>query len=77
MRSKTTKKYLDACAAEHGITIKQMTEIAEAPFRFTAEVFRQGNRETMDFSSVRIMYFGRFAVKPGRLKHFKEKNERS
>jgi nucleoid DNA-binding protein len=74
MRTKVTKKYLEDVAKEQGITLSQMQEIVEAPFKFTSEVFSKGNRETMEFDSVRLMYFGVFKVKEGRKKRFKQIN---
>lgn len=76
MRSKTTRKYLEDIAKELNITVAQAQEIAEAPFQFVAKVFKEGDRTAMNFNSVRIMYFGRFMVKKGRVEHFKKINDR-
>ena len=74
MRSKRTKTHLEELAKKYNITVSQMEEIAEAPFRFFVEVASEGNRRTMVFHSVRIIKWGLFSVKEGRKEHFKKIN---
>ena len=68
---------MEKTANEFGLKMEQMQEIAEAPFRFTAQVMSDGNRKLLDFKSVRIMYWGKFLVKEGRKKLFQKINDRS
>lgn len=74
MRSKRTKEHLERIAKKYNITLIQMEKITEAPFRFFVEVASEGNRQTMEFDSVRILKWGIFSVKEGRKKHFEKIN---
>jgi hypothetical protein len=74
MRSRRTKTHLEELARKYNIKVSQMEEIAEAPFRFFVQIASEGDREQMNFDSVRIMGFGLFSVKEGRKQHFKKIN---
>lgn len=75
MRSRRTKTHLEELARKYNIRVSQMEEIAEAPFRFFAQIASEGDRKQMNFDSVRIIGFGLFSVKEGRKKHFKKLND--
>lgn len=72
MRSKKTEEHLVKLAKKHGITLSQMREIAEAPFRLLLKVTAESDRENLIFDSLRIINWGLFSVKKGRLEHFKK-----
>ena len=76
MRTKRTRGYIQEVAKNHGVSDAQVERIVESFFRFTAEVMKEGNVQTMDFSDVRIMKWGVFRVKEGRKKFFRELNEK-
>lgn len=75
MRTKRTKRYIDETAKEHGLRSPQVQEVAESMFRFASQIMSEGNRNIMDFGEVRLMGWGVFKVKPGRLAFFKKLND--
>lgn len=70
MRTKRTKGYIDEVARKHGLRSSQVQEVAESMFRFTSQIMTEGNRNIMDFGEVRLMGWGVFKVKEGRIKFF-------
>lgn len=76
MRSKNTKNHLETISKKYGIKYSQMQEIAECPFRFFTQIAGEGDKETLNFDSVRIINWGLFSVKEGRKKFLKECNEK-
>lgn len=70
MRTKRTKEYIDEVARKHGLRSSQVQEVAESMFRFTSQIMTEGNRNIMDFGEVRLMGWGVFKVKEGRIKFF-------
>lgn len=71
MRSKKTRTHLENLAKKHGLRLSQVEEIVEAPFRFFVQVASEGNKEKLNFGSVRIIKWGLFSVKEGRKEYFK------
>lgn len=55
------ERVIDELAKKYKLPKVVIREIVESPFRFTAEIMRKG-----DFESVHLLYLGKFAVKPGR-----------
>lgn len=75
MRTKKTKEHISKLAKKYNLPVSTVEEIVETPFRFTAEVMKEGNPKTMDFGQVRLMKWGVFKVKEGRKKFFKRLND--
>lgn len=77
MRSKKTEEHLVRIAKKYNISVNQMREIAEAPFRLLLKITSESDRDNLIFDSLRIINWGVFAVKKGRLEHFKKlKNDK-
>lgn len=55
---------------KHGINKTIIKEVAEYPLRFVINTMRKG-----DYENVRVKYYGMFAVKPNKVKYYKEKKE--
>jgi len=72
MRSKTTKTHLEQLAKKYGLRLSQVEEIVEAPFKFFVQIAKEGNKEKLEFDSVRIIKWGLFSVKKGRKEFFKK-----
>jgi len=62
---------------EQDIPRDKIREAVKHQFSRTAELMASGNRETGDFPSVRLPYFGKFYVKEKRWKHLQESNNDS
>lgn len=77
MRTKRTRGYIQEVARDHNVSDTQVEKVVESFFRFTAEVMKEGNPQTMDFSDIRIMKWGVFRVKEGRKKFFRKLNEKN
>ena len=71
MRTRKNKLRIAEIAKQHNITYDQAEEIIESVFRFTADTMKEGNKQTLDFSHVRIIKWGVFKVKPGRREFLK------
>ena len=56
-------------ATKYNLPIKKVTEIINYQFKYVTKIMAKGK-----FESIRLPYFGKFYVKPGRLKYMKEKN---
>ena len=76
MRTKKTKQYLEGIAKEEGLRLSETQEITESFFKFVTQVMGEGNRKTMEFSSIRVFKWGIFKVKEGRKKRFEKINKR-
>lgn len=63
---------MEKLAKKNHISFSQAEEIAEAPFRFFLKISAEADRENLIFDSVRILKWGVFGVKKGRLEHFKK-----
>jgi len=66
------KTMIQILASEYNLPISKIEEIVYYQFKYTANIIREGN-----FESVRLPYLGKFHVKKGRLKHLNEKSNRS
>ena len=75
MRSKRTKTHLENLAKKYGLRLSQVEEIAEAPFRFFAQIASEGDKDKLEFDSVRIIKWGLFSVKEGRKEYLKKIND--
>lgn len=62
------KIIIQKLASKHNLPIQKVEEIVYHQFKFTSQIIREGN-----FESVRLPYLGKFHVKPGRLKHLNER----
>ena len=77
MRTKKTKQYLEGIAKDEGLRLSETQEITESFFKFVTQVMNEGNRRTMEFSSIRVFKCGIFKVKEGRKKHFERINKKT
>lgn len=55
-------------ATKYNLPIKTVTEIVNYQFKYVTKIMAEGK-----FESIRLPYFGKFSVKPGRLKYIKSK----
>ena len=75
MRTKRTRQYLEDIAKKENLRLNETQEITESFFKFVTQVMNEGNRKTMEFSSIRIFKWGVFKVKEGRKKHYERINK--
>ena len=75
MKSKRSKAKIRQIAEQEGLTVKQVEDIVNAPFRFTAKIMASGDKEKVEFSNIRIFKFGLFIVKEGRKRYFRQHKE--
>jgi nucleoid DNA-binding protein len=60
-------------ANKYGLTIKQVEDIVNSQFKFTAKIIKRGN-----FDTIRLPYLGKFTVDKNRVKHINNlKNEKN
>jgi nucleoid DNA-binding protein len=57
-------KIIRDLAKKYDLSVKQVEEAVYSQFKFTTQVMKKG-----EFESVRLPYFGKFHVNPGRLKY--------
>jgi nucleoid DNA-binding protein len=62
------KTILISLASKYNLPISKVQEAVYHQFKYTNKVIREGK-----FESVRLPYFGKFHVNPGRLKHLNER----
>jgi nucleoid DNA-binding protein len=68
--AKSKKALIQELASKHNLPLKTVSNIVEHQFKYVAKIMGQGNFET-----VRLPYFGKFSVKPGRLKNVNKKKD--
>lgn len=68
MRSKKTRDLIRKIAEDENLTIRQIEDIVNSPFRFTSKLMSKGNRKTMEFPIIRLFKFGTFRPRKGYLK---------
>lgn len=61
-------KIIKHLAKKYDLPLKQVEEAVYHQFKYTAQVIKEGK-----FEQVRLPYFGKFHVNPGRLKYLKKK----
>lgn len=66
--SKNKEEIIYALSIKYNLSIKKVTEIINYQFKYVAKIMAKGN-----FEYVRLPYFGKFSVKPGRLKYIRDK----
>ena len=76
MRSNRTSKIIKEIAYNHNFTEKEVYDMVMAPFNLVVEVMRNGDRNKVDFKSVRIISFGTFFMSQGRRNFFNKLNEK-
>lgn len=72
MRSKRTKDRIDKLSKKYKVSSSQVQEVVESPFRFFIKIANEGDKENFIFHSLRIMNWGLFSVKKGRIEFFKK-----
>ena len=63
----TREKLIQETAKEMGLSVAETRKIVNSQFTHAAEVMRRG-----EFEAVRLLYLGKFRVKPKRLKAFND-----
>lgn len=76
MDSPTFVKIVKELAKEYDLTYMETKEIVKSQFECVADVMRNGNREDMEFKSIRLPNFGIFRPMPGRVEFYKKLNEK-
>lgn len=66
MKSSFTRELIRKIAENEGLTIKQVEQIVNAPFRLTKKLMSEGNRKDLIFATIRVFKFGVFKVKEGK-----------
>ncbi len=61
---KDRKEIIYFLADRYDLSTKQVQKIIEHQFKYVTKIMRKG-----DFDTVRLPYFGKFAVNPKRVKH--------
>lgn len=70
--AKSKKALIQDLASKHNLPLKTVTDIVESQFKYVAKVMSDGS-----FDTIRLPYFGKFSVKPGRLKNVNKKKDGS
>jgi nucleoid DNA-binding protein len=68
--TRNKEEIIHILAAKYNLPIKKVAEIINYQFKYVNKVIAEGK-----FKSVRLPYFGRFSVKPKRLKYIQDKNK--
>lgn len=76
MRSSRSRAIIKKIAEQEGLTIKQVEEIVNSPFRFTSKRMKEGDKATYTFKDTRLFKFGTFKVKPGRKNQLRRRDEK-
>lgn len=74
MNSFFSKKLRKKFSVKYNISVEEIKLITESPFLFTANIIKNGDKETLKFKNIRILKFCSFVVKPGRLETLKKMN---
>lgn len=56
-----------------GVAKNKVKEAVKHQFSRTAELMASGDRENIDFPSIRLQYFGKFEANEKRIKHLQNK----
>jgi hypothetical protein len=64
------KPIIQKLATKYNLPLKVVEQIVFHQFKYVAKIMKEGN-----FESVRLPYFGKFWVKPGRIKHLDKRTE--
>lgn len=70
--AKSKKALIQDLASKHNLPLKTVTDIVESQFKYAAKIMADGS-----FDTIRLPYFGKFSVKPGRLKNVNKKKDGS
>jgi nucleoid DNA-binding protein len=68
---KDKKIIIQILATKYNLPLKEVENIINSQFKFVDKIMRTGN-----FDGVRLPYFGKFSVNPGRVKHINKLNEK-
>ena len=68
--AKSKKEIIQILATKHNLPLSEIEAIVEYQFSYVASVMKEGK-----FESVRLPKFGKFSVKPGRIKHIQKKTD--
>jgi len=70
--AKSKKALIQDLASKHNLPLKTVADIVESQFKYAAKIMADGS-----FDTIRLPYFGKFSVKPGRLKNVNKKKDGS
>lgn len=70
--AKSKKEIIQILATKHNLPLSEIEAIVEYQFSYVASVMKEGK-----FESVRLPKFGKFSVKPGRIKYIQKKTNGS
>lgn len=70
--AKSKKALIQDLASKHNLPLKTVTDIVESQFKYAAKIMADGS-----FDTIRLPYFGKFSVKPARLKNVNKKKDGS
>jgi len=62
------KSLIQKLATKYNLPLSKVEDIVNYQFKFIHDVIKKG-----EFETVRLPYFGKFSVKPGRLAHIQNK----
>ena len=62
------KEIILLLATKHNLPIKTVEKIVGHQFKYVKKIMEEG-----DFETIRLPYFGKFSVKPGRIKNLNKK----
>ena len=68
--SKNKEEIIYMLATKYNLPIKKVTEIVNYQFKYVTKIMAKGK-----FESIRLPYFGKFSVKPGRLAYIQNKKK--
>tara|TARA_R110002012_G_scaffold2124_9_gene10190 strand:+ start:1676 stop:1903 length:228 start_codon:yes stop_codon:yes gene_type:complete len=68
--AKTKKEIIQILATKYNLPLSEVEAIIDYQFSYVADVMKEGN-----FESIRLPKFGKFSVRPGRIKHIQKKTD--
>lgn len=70
--AKTKKEIIQILATKHNLPLSQVEAVIDYQFTYVSKTMKEGK-----FESIRLPKFGKFSVKPGRLKYIQKKTDGS
>ena len=68
--AKTKKEIIQILATKYNLPLSEVEAVIDYQFSYVADVIKEGN-----FESIRLPKFGKFSVKPGRIKYIQKKTD--
>jgi nucleoid DNA-binding protein len=70
--AKTKKEIIQILATKHNLSLSKVEDIINYQFTYVAKIMKRG-----DFESIRLPKFGKFSVRPGRIKYIQRQSDGS